>query len=476
MKKEFLINIALLVVINLIVKLGYLFFIEVEVQNTLGPEQYGLFLALFNFSYLFQFINDPGLHSYNSTSIASGEKEVSGQLEKIIGLKLVLSLLFLGAVFLGGTWIGYGSSAIMYLLMLISVNQVLSTAFMFLRSTLSASGHYRQDSIISALDKVIMIFLLGYLLFMATGTLELQDFIMAQMMAYAISCFVVIGLLFSKKVHVYPSFNFSDSMTLLRKASPYALILLLMASYNKMDGVMLERLLDNGDYQAGIYAASLRYMDAANMGAYLFAALLLPMFASVKDDFDQIRSLCDVGFRLMIVAISMVAITGIIYRTELMSIYDAFDPQYNQLLIYHLLSFACVGISYIYGTLLTSTKKLKKMNYVLLIGLIVNLVLNLMLIPEFKAVGAARATLITQAVVMIGQVTLAANEFALKKDVKLIGKTVLFVVISILAASGSYVLFQKPWIFGAIISVMMIGILSLLLGIVRKDMIFAWVK
>ena len=79
MKKEFLYNIILLLVINLIVKVGYLFFIEVSVQNDLGPSEYGLYLALFNFSYLFQFINDPGIHSYNITQISGNPDSLNYQ-------------------------------------------------------------------------------------------------------------------------------------------------------------------------------------------------------------------------------------------------------------------------------------------------------------------------------------------------------------------------------------------------------------
>jgi O-antigen/teichoic acid export membrane protein len=52
-----------------------------------------------------------------------------------------------------------------------------------------------------------------------------------------------------------------------------------MAFYNRIDGVMLERMLDNGQEQAGIYAQSFRILDAASMIAFLFSGLLLPMFS-----------------------------------------------------------------------------------------------------------------------------------------------------------------------------------------------------
>ena len=476
MKREFLINIILLVIINLIVKVAYLFLIEVEVQNTVGPEAYGIFLALFNFAYLFQFINDPGLQSFNTTVIASGSGEVIAHFRKIMGLKLLLSLAFILAVMLAAYVVGYDDWEIRKLLLLVAVNQVLSTSYMFFRSNLSALGHYRHDTFISALDKLLMIIILGYLLNYHRSELTITHFVLAQMAAFFLSIMVVIVMLWSKKLQLIPQFSIGGSMEILRGAAPFALVLLLMASYNKMDGVMLERLLDDGAYHAGIYAASLRFMEAANMGAYLMAALLLPMFAAHHNDLESISQLSGIAIRLMLVYITIVCVVGISYRIPLMGIYDAYDDQYNNLLIFHLLSFGCIAISYVYGTLLTATRRLRKMNYVLMIGLIVNLVLNLWLIPQLFAEGAAMATLTTQAIVMAGQVFLAITIFKLGIHSGEIIKGMVYILISFAVAFGISLYTNIYWVWGATISVILIGILSFLMGIVRKDMIFALLK
>jgi O-antigen/teichoic acid export membrane protein len=450
--------------------------VEVNVQNTLGPEQYGLFLALFNFSYLFQFINDPGLQSYNTTSIASGHTSGKGHLSEMLGLKVVLALIFLIAVFIGGWLIGYRSVYLSQLLTLIAINHILSTLYMLLRSTLSAHGYYRQDSLISALDKLLMIVVIGYLLLFHRESFSMLYFILGQMISFFVACLVVVLILINKHIFSLPKVSLKAGKYMLRKAAPYALILLLMASYNKMDGVMIERLLPEGDYQAGIYAASLRYMDAANMGAYLFAALLLPMFSSLKENFREIDELSYIGIRLMMVFVGTVVIIGITYRVELMSIYKAFDNQYNALLVLHLISFAAVGISYIYGTLLTATGKLRSMNTILVLGLVVNLILNLILIPRMMATGAAIATLVTQWVVMIGQLALSANGFALTVHMKTILSIIIFVALSFITLDYWHNYIPIPWYLSAPLGAIIMLFVAFFLGIVRKDMIFALVK
>jgi hypothetical protein len=57
LKKEFLLNILLLVFINLLIKPLFIFGIDLGVQNRLG-DQYGLYFALLNLTYLSQIVND----------------------------------------------------------------------------------------------------------------------------------------------------------------------------------------------------------------------------------------------------------------------------------------------------------------------------------------------------------------------------------------------------------------------------------
>ena len=67
----------------------------------------------------------------------------------------------------------------------------------------------------------------------------------------------------------------------MKRSFPYALLILLMTIYYRIDSVMLERMIDDDSIQAGIYAQSYRFFEASNMIAYLFAALLLPIFSKM---------------------------------------------------------------------------------------------------------------------------------------------------------------------------------------------------
>lgn len=71
-----------------------------------------------------------------------------------------------------------------------------------------------------------------------------------------------------------------------------------------------------------------------------------------------------------------------------------------------ILGFIPISISYIFGTLLTAKGKLKQLNYIALIAVIINLSMNFMLIPVIEARGAAISCLVTQTIVCILQISL----------------------------------------------------------------------
>lgn len=474
LKKEFIINVVLLISVNLLVKISYLFIIEVNVQNTLGPSEYGLFLAFFNLTYLFHFINDPGIHSYNIKLIASTENEnpkskLARTLPYILGTKSVLAFIYLLVIFFVGYILRY-EKELFPLIVLVGLNHVLSSIFLYIRSNFSATGHFRIESFLSALDKMLMLIIIGF--FILTGQVSLWNFIIGQSMAFGLAI-VTTTLILKGKAHFRaPIFSLTFTLDLLRKSLPFAIILLLMASYNRMDGVMLERILPDGSYQAGIYAASFRYMEAANMVVYLIAGLLLPMYASANRRSD-ILQLTDFGIRTVAAVAITIGVNIIVFRKFWMSIYTVGDVQYDELVVFHMLSFFCIAVSYVYGTLITAKAVLKEFNILLFCGVIINLLVNLYLIPINNAVGAAQATFITQLIMTMGQFYLARKYFQVPIDMGLAIRITMYIFILSLLLLGLREWNKFPGVYMVVIGGLISIIIAFMTGVVRKDMIFA---
>ena len=95
MKRTFLANIAFLLLINLLIKPFYIFGIDRTVQNTVGPDEYGIFFTLLNLSYILTIINDLGIQNFNNRNISQNSQLISKHLSHILGIKILLAATYI---------------------------------------------------------------------------------------------------------------------------------------------------------------------------------------------------------------------------------------------------------------------------------------------------------------------------------------------------------------------------------------------
>jgi O-antigen/teichoic acid export membrane protein len=415
MKKEFLLNLVLLVGINLLIKPFYAFGIDLQVQNRVGMEDYGLYFALFNFSYIFQIISDLGIQQHNSRFIAQNPKLLAKYLPDFLALKGVLALIFFTVSLITGLILGYGKAESIELLLLMLCNQILITFIFYLRSNLAALQFYRTDSLISALDKLLLI---GFVAFLLWGPWKegftIQWFVYAQTASFLVTAISVWIILFRKvKIPLRLKWNSARIVAILRKSWPYALVVFLMTAYTRLDAVMLERMLPGteGEIQSGVYAFGYRLLDAFNMIGYLFASLLLPMFARMLQKKEEIGDLLKTAHQWMFFLTASLSYSVLFFGDEL-SHWMLKDASEYTVSVFSLLIWSSIssGMIYIFGTLLTANGSMKQMNLVFTIGLILNIIGNAFLIPNFGAWGAALSTVVTQSFVAIAEIILVYRQ------------------------------------------------------------------
>ncbi|NJN34703.1 MAG: hypothetical protein HC817_11090 [Saprospiraceae bacterium] len=90
-------------------------------------------------------------------------------------------------------------------------------------------------------------------------------------------------------------------------------------------------------------------------------------------------------------------------------LYNEATPFSGDVLGLLMFSFVAVSTTYIYSTLINAMGQTKKMNWLFMIAIVINIGLNLILIPSMKAKGAAISTLITQSFVAVGIVLLSSR-------------------------------------------------------------------
>ena len=432
MQKTFIKNLILVLALNLLVKPLYIFGIDRVVQNEVGPIEYGYYFALLNFVYLFQIFNDLGVQNFSHTHFSRYPAIIEKYLPRVFGLKVLTAGFFILLTLLFAWISGYPIKS-NRILQLIILNQVFASVIILLRTVFSASGFYSIDSIFSSLDKFLMICVVGTMLWiLQVESFQIEYFVIAQSVCFLISIMAALVLLTHKgllKSH-WPIFRGPFIIWMVRRSAPFALVLLLMTLYTRMDGVMIERLLADGKAQAGIYAASYRVLDAFNMLGLLFAGLLLPMFSKILDRHDALVNLISTSFGLLSAISIGVSVICWFYADYIVStLYINTSEEWSLVFQYLMVTFVAVSWSYIFGTLLTARHSMRTMNSIFMMGLCINLCLNLLLIPSYKSLGATWATLVTQFAVSLGLLIYCNVKLSLNIRGTLVGKLVLYTII-----------------------------------------------
>ncbi len=476
-KKKFVINLIFLLFLNVLVKPFWIFGVERSVQNIVGASEFGFYFSLLNFSLLLNIILDFGITNFNNRNISQNHNILSKHVSNIVALKLLLAVVYAVLSLTAALIIGYDLRQLGILAILI-FNQFLLSLILYLRSNVSGLQMFKTDSMLSVLDRLLMIIICSILIWgNITGlTLKIEWFVLAQTIAYLITALVALAVVISKTTFFKLNFDFRFFRVFLKRSYPYALLILLMAFYNRIDSVMLERLLPDGKEQAGIYAQAFRILEAASMFAFLFSSLLLPMFAKMLKKRQNIEDLAKLSFVLIIVP----AILGMnichFYNEEIMSLMY-WDHVASSATTLSLLMTGFLGIctTYIFGTLLTSNGNMKHLNIMAASGMLLNIILNLILIPHFQVVGSATASMITQILTGLSQLIIAWKIFDFKFNYKLIISLGIFILLSFFLTAFVSTL-ELNWIISAVVSLCAGLLLAFATGLFKVKAIVNLVK
>jgi O-antigen/teichoic acid export membrane protein len=465
MQKKFLTNLGFLVLVNLLIKPFYILGIDAEVQNVVGAQDYGNYFAILNFSFLLNIVNDMGITNFNNRNIAQHRHLLEKHFPRILVLRFVLLLIYAAVTILAGALVGYDSGQVIMLAFL-TLNQGLVASVFYLRSNLSGLHLFRQDSIISVLDRALLILFCGVLLWtnIAGGAFQIEWFVYAQTLSYAIT-FVIAFILVRRSVSQF-KFKWDPPfwIEILKQSLPFAILVMLMFLYHRMDTVLLERLVPNGDVQAGIYAQGFRFLDALNNFSFLFAVLLFPIFSRLLKEKEDIKSLLDLSTKILLSGVGVIALTCFFFRYEIINWrYSEEIELASRCFGILILTALCHSTGHIFGTLLTAAGRLKSLNYLSFIAVLLGLSLNLWLAPKYLAFGSTIANLCTNSFVAIASVLIVQRIFGYSISGSVLGR--LLLLGGLLVLIGNYAT-SLPWNWFVNLIIMMLS--GLLLAIILR--------
>jgi O-antigen/teichoic acid export membrane protein len=478
MQKKFVANLALLLFLNLLIKPLYILGIDRAVQVEVGAAQYGTYFAIFNFSFLLTIILDFGITNFNNKNIAQNNHLLTKHFSSLVSLKLILAVAYIIITVVTGFLIGY-DTRLMKLLLVQGFNMFLVFFILYLRSNLAGLHLFRTDSVVSILDRLILICLCVVMLKTDVfhGPHGIMYFVYAQTFSYSLTAIIAFVIILRKTSNFKLKWNRAFSLMILKKSLPFAILTLLMSFYNRIDTVMVERMLTDGDVQSGIYAQAFRILDATNMIAFLTAGMLLPIFARMLKFKESVEPLVRLISTLLLTPAIVIGVGCLFYSTELMELmYKEHIEVSADIFGLLMLSFVAVSTTYIFGTLLTANGNMKQLNYMAAGGMLLNIVINFFLIRKLGAYGAAISSLITQYLTAGIQVIIAQRVFRFRVNFRLINTFFVFTAGVIGINYATHELIDAFWMIRFAIMVVGCGLWALLTGIINVKGAFRLLK
>jgi len=447
MQRKFITNLILLLSLNLLIKPFWILGIDRTVQNTVGLEEYGFYFAVFNFSFLFNILLDLGITNFNNRNIAQHKHLLNKHFSGIIVIRVFLSIVYVSVAFAAALIIGYEGKQL-YLLGWIVFNQFLLSFILYLRSNLSGLLMLRTDSMVSVLDRILMIIFCAVLLWgnVSSQPFRIEWFVYAQTAAYLLTAMIAFSIVMVKAKFKRIYWNWAFFVMIVKQSLPFATLVLMMSFYNRIDPVLIERLLpDNvGERQSGIYAQAFRLFDASNQIAYLFAVLLLPIFSNMIKNSKSIVDIVKLAFSLLFTISTTIAITSFFYSSEIMTLLYPEQDITEASKIFSILMFGFIAVSgiYVFGTLLTANGSLKQLNIIAGSAIVLNLLINFILIPKIQATGSAYASLTAQCISVVLQLIIVQRIFRFRVNIPYIASLIVFAG---LVTAGAYFSRMLPY-------------------------------
>jgi O-antigen/teichoic acid export membrane protein len=388
--KRYLANTAWLV-FEKSIRIVYYLVIGSWVVRYLGPAQFGTLSFAQSLVGLFAPLSALGLTNVLSLHLVKQPEKIPTYLSTSLGLMLigcVLSYLGIGVVvFLHG----YGA---------LTNNAILIIGFcaFFQTSTLfDAYYHSKVRGKVLVLSGVASM-LASSLAKAALILMQASFLIFAWTYVFDVAVlFFFLLFLFKRDV---PKFSFSlfsrtTALELLKESWPYILSGLLVTIYMRIDMIMIKELMT--DKAVGEYAAAVRLSEAWYFIPVVVVSALYPAIVNAKrlNPHLYLQRLSTLYFAMFYAAVIVSMASTLLASFSIKALFGSAFEQASDVLVIHIWAsvFVFVGVASDKWLLTEGLQIYSAING--LIGALMNIALNLVLIPRLGIVGAAWATLIS---------------------------------------------------------------------------------
>lgn len=411
----------------------------------LGPSGFGDYSIIFTFGYIFIVLADMGLYSITVREISQNEERECEIISNAFTLRMVsTALIFLigiGAVFLFpykiAIKIGVAIAALGFLASFSS--QVLMGLF-------QKNLRIDKASLADLIGKIIQAALILFIIKKGYYNDSSSNQLLSVIAAFSISSFAsfIVYVWFARKfVKFNFAWNFKIWKKMLYQGWPLAVSAILTMLYFRLNTITLSLL--KGEEAVGIFSVGYKILENLIFFPAMFAGLVMPMMSrAAKEDIARFKDIIHKVFNALIIFLFPLIAATVILSNEIIQIIAPGRSFSGSAGVLNILIFAAalIFLGTLFSNAIIALKKEKQLFKIYFWGAILNLVLNIILIPPLSYIGAAWSTLATEFLVTALMVIYLRKEIGCAPRISGLPKIIAAVAVSsaiILAAEEIFI-------------------------------------
>ena len=379
------------------------FLIFIIIAREFGKEVFGQYSYALSFVVIFVTISDFGIGVMLTREVAIDKNKASLYISNSLFIKIIFSAVAIIAIFVS-TYIINKPIEVNLLIYLLVFYMLFKSFNDFSYAIFKAYEKIKYITYLKIVESILLVSFLSVLILLN------QDLITI-ILSFSISSFIILLVSFSLIRRKFTKFSIRRDKKIVRflidKSLPFAVSAIFLVIYFNLDTLMLSFI--KGDRVTGIYSASYNLFYASTIFVQPLGSVLYPVLSrkisEFKNNCAKQRKLIDKVLLHSIILVTLGIILTLMYLffadLIIKILYgQEFVESVESLKILSLIIpfwYVCMVV----GTIFTSLGKHYIFTYILSIGIIFNMVLNLILIPVYAEIGAAIASLITTIILML---------------------------------------------------------------------------
>ncbi|MBU4216986.1 flippase [Candidatus Parcubacteria bacterium] len=371
--------------------------------RTLSPEDLGRYYFAISFTSIFGIFIDIGLFNFLTREVAknndqaptqeNGGKKAFAQnlLSTVMAIKIPTAIFSALLVAMLASIFHY-SPVIKFLIYLSSISMVLDSFAITFYAVMRGFHNLKFESVGVFIFQVI-VFVFGY--FSLRAGLGLNWLIIALALASLFGfTYSALTLYFRFGINIRPRWNKTLMWSMMVTSSSFAIFGILQRMYTYVDQVLLQWLA--GEKYVGLYQVPFKIIFALQFLPMAFTASLYPAFSSYwRNNREQLPISFSRAVNYLLI-ISMPISGGVMILAY--DIVKIFKTEYVEAVVplqIIIASVVFIFLNFPIGSLLNACDKQKINTRNMAIGLAVSVIMNLILIPQYQAIGAGITILAT---------------------------------------------------------------------------------